>query len=166
MRLAARSDGGLGGTEGSLVAAPLTGDPSAVLFAGGTLAKGNFYSGDITAFSFTGGVRRGQNLTWTLAWSRILIDLPVGEFHTDLASLRLNWSITPKSYFETLSQYSNRTNRLTHNIRLSLLSKSSTGLFVVYNTGMLMRDYLDPHGTERQVESQAVFIKFNYLLDY
>ena len=141
-------------------------DPSAPLFGGGTLAIGDFYSGDITAFSFSGGLRRGQNLTWTLTWARNDIELPMASFTTDLASLRFNWSITPKSYFQTLSQYSNRTNQLSHNIRLGLLSTSSTGLYVVYNTGMLMRDYVDPHSVERRVETQAFFIKFNYLLDY
>ncbi len=141
-------------------------DPSATFFGGGTLAIGDFYSGDIKALSFSGGVRKGQNLTWTLTWARNQIDLPVGAFHTDLASLRFNWSITPKSYFQTLSQYSNRTNQMSHNIRLGLLSTSSTGLFVVYNTGMLMRDYLDPHSVERRLESHAFFLKFNYLLDY
>ena len=141
-------------------------DPSAPLFGGGTFAIGDFYSGDITAYSLTGGVRKGQNLTWTLTWSRNFIDLPVGKFHTDLASLRFNWSITPKSYFQTLSQYSNRTNQLSHNVRLGLLSTSSTGLFLVYNTGMLMRDYVDPHSVERRIETQAFFVKFNYLLDY
>ena len=141
-------------------------DPSATLFGAGTFAVGNFYSGDITAYSFSGGVRKGQNLTWTLIWSRNDIELPTATFKTDLASLRFNWSITPKSYFQTLSQYSNRTNQLSHNIRLGLLSTSSTGLYVVYNTGMLMRDYVDPHSVERRIETQAFFIKFNYLLDY
>lgn len=141
-------------------------DPSATFFGGGTFAVGNFYSGDITALSLTGGVRKGQNLTWTFSWSRNNIDLPVGAFNTDLASLRFNWSITPKSYFQTLSQYSNRTNQLSHNIRLGLLSTSSTGLFVVYNAGTLMRDYVDPHSVERRIETQAFFVKFNYLLDY
>ena len=141
-------------------------DPSATFFGGGTFAVGDFYSGDITAYNLMGGVRKGQNLTWMLTWARNMIDLPVGEFHTDLASLRFNWSITPKSYFQTLSQYSNRTNQMSHNIRLGLLSTSSTGLYVVYNTGMLMRDYLDPHDRERRLETQAFFVKFNYLLDY
>lgn len=141
-------------------------DPSAVAFGGGSVAKGNFYSGDITAFSLTGGVRKGQNLTWTLTWARNMIDLPVGAFNTDLASLRFNWSISTKSYFQTLSQYSNRTNQMSHNLRLGLLSTSATGLFVVYNTGMLMRDYIDPHSVERRLETHAFFIKFNYLLDY
>ncbi len=141
-------------------------DPSATFFGGGNIASGDFYSGDIKSLSLTGGVRRGQNLTWTLTWARNFIDLPVENFRTDLASLRFNWSITPKSYFQTLSQYSNRTNQLSHNIRLGLLSTSSTGLFVVYNTGMLMRDYLDPHNVERRLETHAFYVKFNYLLDY
>ena len=156
----------IGGYQFGETIANFQSDPSAVLFGGGSFAVGDFYSGGIRALSLTGGVRRGQNLTWTLTWARNNIDLPVGKFHTDLASLRFNWSITPKSYFQTLSQYSNRTNQLTHNIRLGLLSTSSTGLFVVYNTGMLMRDYLDPHSVERRLETQAFFIKFNYLLDY
>ena len=141
-------------------------DPSAVMFGGGSFAVGSFYDGDITTYSLSGGVRKGQNLTWTLTWARNMIDLPVGAFNTDLATLRFNWSITSKSYFQTLSQYSNRTNQLSHNIRLGLLSTSSTGLFVVYNTGMLMRDYLDPHSVERRLETHAFFVKFNYLLDY
>ncbi len=141
-------------------------DPSATFFGGGNFAVGDFYSGAIKALSLTGGARKGQNLTWTLTWSRNFIDVPASSFRTDLASLRFNWSITPKSYFQTLSQYSNRTNRLSHNIRLGLLSTSSTGLFVVYNAGLLMRDYLDPHSVERRIETQAFYVKFNYLLDY
>ena len=141
-------------------------DPSAAFFGGGNFAVGDFYSGGIKALSFTGGVRRGQNLTWTLTWARNYIDLPVRSFRTDLASLRFNWSITPKSYFQTLSQYSNRTNQVSHNVRLGLLSTSSTGLFVVYNTGMLMRDYLDPHSVERRLQTQAFYVKFSHLIDY
>ena len=118
------------------------------------------------AVSLTGGLRKGQDLTWTLTWVRNMIDLSVGAFNTDLASLRFNWSISTKSYSQTLSQYSNRTNQQSHSVRLGLMSASAAGLFVVYNTGMLVRDYIDPHSVERRLETHAFFIKFNYLLDY
>ena len=53
-----------------------------------------------------------------------------------------------------------------HNIRLGLLSASSTGLFVVFNTATTTVGFLDPHDVERRTISRALFIKFTYLLDY
>ena len=58
------------------------------------------------------------------------------------------------------------TNQIGHNIRLGLLSTSSTGFFVVYNTATTTRGFLDPHDIERRTLSRALFVKFSYLLDY
>jgi hypothetical protein len=141
-------------------------DPSAALFLSGTAATGDFYNGTIRTLSFQGGYRRGSNLTWIGSWVRNFIRLPVGDFNTDLIGLRFNWSFTPKSFLQTLSQYNSQTGQIGHNIRLGLLSTSSTGLFVVFNTANATRDYLDPHQVERRTLSRALFVKFNYLLDY
>ena len=141
-------------------------DPSARFFVSGNAATGNFYDGTIRSLSATGGYRRGKNLTWTGSWARNFIDLPVGDFNTDLVGLRFNWSFTPKSFLQTFSQYNSRTNQVGHNVRLGLLSTSSTGFFVVYNTRQLTRDFLDPHEIQRRTLSRALFVKFNYLLDY
>ena len=141
-------------------------DPSARFFVSGNAATGNFYDGTIRSLSVTGGYRRGKNLTWTGSWARNFIDLPVGDFNTDLVGLRFNWSFTPKSFLQTFSQYNSRTNQVGHNVRLGLLSTSSTGFFVVYNTRQLTRDFLDPHEIQRRTLSRALFVKFNYLLDY
>jgi hypothetical protein len=46
------------------------------------------------------------------------------------------------------------------------LSTSSTGLFIVFNTATSTRDYFDPHDVQRRTMSRALFVKFNYLLDY
>ena len=141
-------------------------DPSAVLFLTGFVWMGGFYEGTIKSLDFGGGVRRGQNVTWTATYAKNFIRLPAGNFNTDLLNLRFNWSFTPKSYFQTLTQYNSRTNQIGHNLRLGLLSTSSTGFFVVYNTGIATRDFLDPHGIERRTATRALFVKFNYLLDY
>jgi hypothetical protein len=141
-------------------------DPSAPLFLTGTAAVGDFYNGTIRTLNFQGGYRRGRNLTWVGSWIRNYIKLPVGNFNTDLVGLRFNWSFTPKSFLQTFSQYNSQTGQIGHNIRLGLLSTSSTGLFVVYNTASATRDYLDPHDVERRTLSRALFVKFNYLLDY
>ena len=141
-------------------------DPSATVFISGNAAKGDFYSGTIRTLSARGGVRRGKNLTWTGSWVRNFIDLPGGKFNTDLVGLRFNWSFTPKSFLQTFSQYNTVTNQIGHNIRLGLLSTSSTGFFVVYNTATTTRGFLDPHDIERRTLSRALFVKFSYLLDY
>ena len=141
-------------------------DPSATVFISGNAAKGDFYNGTIRTLSARGGVRRGKNLTWTGSWVRNFIDLPAGKFNTDLVGLRFNWSFTPKSFLQTFSQYNTVTNQIGHNIRLGLLSTSSTGFFVVYNTATTTRDFLDPHDIERRTLSRALFVKFSYLLDY
>jgi Domain of unknown function (DUF5916) len=141
-------------------------DPSATFFLSGNLAKAGFYDGTLRTINTTLGYRKSQNLTWTGSWVRNFIDLPEGYFNTDLVGLRFNWSFTPKSYLQTFSQFNSRTNQIGHNIRLAFLSTSSTGLYVVYNTGISTRDFTDPHDVERRTLNRALFIKFNYLLDY
>ena len=131
-----------------------------------TAAAGSFYDGTIRTLSFRGGYRYSQNVSLTGSYIRNFIRLPVGDFNTDLLGLRFNWSFTPKSFLQTFSQYNSETNEISHNIRLALMSTSSTGLFVVYNTGVSTRDFRDPHDIERRTLSRALIIKFNYLLDY
>ncbi len=141
-------------------------DPSAPLFLRGNAAVGDFYNGTIRTLNFEGGYRHGRNLTWTGTFVRNFVRLPVGDFNTDLVGLRFNWSFTPKSFIQTFSQYNSTTNQIGHNIRLALLSTSSTGLFVVYNTATSTTDFRDPHDIERRTLSRALFIKFSHLLDY
>ncbi len=141
-------------------------DPTARVFAGTRLATGTFYGGSIRTLTFNAGYRKGRNITWTAAWTRNIIRIPVGNFNTDLASLRFNWSFTPKSYVQTLTQYNNSARQISANIRLALLSTSSTGFFVVYNTRAATYEFLDPHETERRTMSRALFLKFNYLFDF
>ena len=141
-------------------------DPSAPLFMDGDVAVGDFYNGTIRTLNFEGGYRYGSNLTWTGTFVRNFVRLPVGDFNTDLVGLRFNWSFTPKSFLQTFSQYNSTTNQIGHNIRFALLSTSSTGLFVVFNTATSTTDFRDPHDIERRTLSRAFFIKFSHLLDY
>ena len=141
-------------------------DPSAPLFLGGNTAVGDFYNGKIRTLNFQGGYRRGKNLTWTGSFIRNFVRLPVGDFNTNLIGLRFNWTFTPKSFLQTFSQYNSTTNQIGHNIRFALLSTSSTGLFVVYNTAASTTDFRDPHDIERRTLSRALFLKFSHLLDY
>ena len=141
-------------------------DPTARFFADGNFSVGHFYSGAIRTLNFNGGYRRGRNLTWSGGYVRNFIRLREGAFTTDLAGLRFNWSFTPKSYLQAFTQYNSRTNQVGANIRLALLSTSSTGFFLVYNTRASTTDYVDPHEVQRRTLSRVLLLKFNYLFDF
>ncbi|PWU05521.1 MAG: hypothetical protein C5B51_14240 [Terriglobia bacterium] len=139
---------------------------SARVFAGLRTSTGSFYSGTIRAFVFSAGVRKGTNLTWTGSYARNFINLREGDFTTDLVGFRFNWSFTPKSYLQSFTQYNSRTAQIGTNIRFALLSTSSNGLFVVFNTRAATVDYTDPHGIARVTQSRALLVKYNRLFDF
>lgn len=141
-------------------------DPTAPLFADGNLSAGSFYRGSIRTININGGYRRGRNVTLSGGFIRNFIDLPEGNFKVDLASFRFNWSFTPKSYLQSLIQYNSQDRQVGANIRLAVLSTSSTGFFFVYNSRSLTQDYLDPHEIRRRTLSRVVYFKFNYLFDF
>lgn len=141
-------------------------DPTAPLFADGNFSAGGFYRGSIRTINVNGGYRHGQNVTLSGGYLRNFIRLPEGNFHVDLASVRFNWSFTPKSYLQSLIQYNSQDRQIGANIRLALLSTSSTGFFFVYNSRTLTGDYLDPHEIRRRTLSRVVYFKFNYLFDF
>ncbi|MEW5975685.1 MAG: DUF5916 domain-containing protein [Acidobacteriota bacterium] len=143
-----------------------TSDPSARLFWGGNTAIGDFYSGTIRTISINSGYRIGYRYAFTGNYVRNWIRLPEGDFNTDLIGQRFNWALSPKSYFQSFLQYNSRTNQVGVNLRLALLSTSSTGFFLVYNSRVSTADYLDPHETERRTLSRALFAKFSYLFDF
>lgn len=144
-----------------------TTDPSAPTFGSGNTAFGDFYGGTIRTVNVNGGYRIGYAYTFTGSYVRNWIRLPEGNFNTDLVGYRFNWSLSPKSYFQSFIQYNSRSNQVGINLRLGLLSTSSTGLFVVYNSRVSTIDYADPHeNMERRTLSRAFFVKYNYLFDF
>ena len=94
---------------------------------------GGFYSGDRVALTPALQMRLGEKFVGELSWSQNDVDLPEGEFTTDLGLLRLAYSFTPKVMLEALLQYNNVDDLLSSNLRFSWLRKANTGLYVVFN---------------------------------
>lgn len=155
-----------GAYQYSEVIANFSTDPSASVFGSGNAAAGDFYGGTIRTISLNGGRRIGYAYTLRGSYAHNWIRLPEGRFDTDLIGFRFNWSLSPKSYFQTFLQYNSRTNQVGINLRLGLLSTSSSGLFLVYNSRISSIDYLDPHEVERRTLSRAFFVKYNYLFNF
>ena len=141
-------------------------DPSATQFFNGNAAVGSFYNGKISSFNLRGGYRIGKSLSWTGSWIGNFIKLPVGEFGAHLIGLQFKWSITPKNLLQSFSQYNSVTREIGHNIRLGILSKSSNGLYVVFNTLRNNLGFRDPHEVYRNTVSQSLFLKYTHLFEF
>jgi hypothetical protein len=96
---------------------------------------GGFLSGTQKSFALTLAGRRGSKANTSIRWGQNNIDLPEGSFQTNLIQWRVNYSITPLMFAESLVQYNDRINTWSANLRFGWLSRAGTGLFLVYNEG-------------------------------
>ena len=108
-------------------------NPSAPFSGNISFRHGSFYDGDIKAIESDVSTRIGTRFIGSIGWTRQNIDLPSGSFHTDLIPLKLSYAFTTLASVQALVQYNNQSSLLSSNVRLALLNRSGTGLFVVYN---------------------------------
>jgi hypothetical protein len=147
-------------------------DESSRLYTTGRYSWGDFYSGKIRTVELGGGLRSSFRYLLSARYIRNDVELPVGDFATDLAILQFTYSFTPKSYVQSLIQYNSANNQFGVNIRLAMIRIANTGLFVVYKSRF---DTLGLHPDEdpgilptpyRRTLNRALLAKFTYLFDF
>ncbi len=109
------------------------GNASATFYPTIYCQTGGFYDGAQRGCNASINGRIGAVFQASIGWRRDIVELPYGDFTSDLVPVRLNYSFTPLRRLEALIQYNSQTASLSSNIRLVLLDRSGTGLFLVYN---------------------------------
>ena len=94
---------------------------------------GGFFNGDRVTLNPSIRFRSGEKLKGELVYAHNEIDLPGGDFETDLGRLRLSYAFTPKLFVEGLLQYNNTVDQWSANLRFGWRDDSNNGLYVVYN---------------------------------
>ncbi|MGE0704666.1 MAG: DUF5916 domain-containing protein [Vicinamibacterales bacterium] len=94
---------------------------------------GGFFGGTRAQTTPSITARIGETFNTTLSWARNNIDLPWGEFTTNLIQSRVSYSFTPEIFVQSLIQYNDRADVWSTNLRFGWYLEGSTGLFVVYN---------------------------------
>ena len=120
---------------------------------------GGFYSGDRVAISPTVQLRLAEKFVGEFGWQQNDVDLPEGDFTTDIGLFRMAWSFTPKIAVEALFQYNNRDDALATNLRFSWLRKANTGLYLVFND---IQGYDAYPGAQ---PDRSLIAKYTYLFD-
>ena len=120
---------------------------------------GGFFGGDRVSLTPSVRYRLGERLTGQVQWIHNDIDLPGGDFETNLGRTRLSYSFTPKIFVEALVQYNDRIDDWSTNLRFGWLQRAGAGFYVVYNE---TRD-IGSAGTG--VPERSLIIKLSRLVD-
>jgi hypothetical protein len=136
-------------------------NPSAPVSGTLRFRHGDFYDGDTIGFESEMSTRIGTRFIGSVGWNRQNIDLPGGSFHTDLVPVKVSYAFTTLASIQALVQYNSQSSLFTSNIRLALLNRSGTGLFVVYND---RRDttIVNPYETL----GRSFIVKYTRLFDF
>ncbi|MCC6989659.1 MAG: hydrolase, partial [Acidobacteria bacterium] len=122
---------------------------------------GGFFSGHRRTINPTVRFRAGHQLTGEVSYQRNDVDLPQGDFVTNLVRTRLSYSFTPRLFVQSLVQYNDRADVWSMNLRVGWLQAANTGLFVVYNDTRGLYE-LNP---TPQREDRSLVIKFSRMFD-
>ncbi len=96
---------------------------------------GRFFTGDRTDVGYTGRVRLSSRLAFEPRLSINFIDLPEGTFTTTIAGVRAIYTMSPRMFVESLTQFNSSSNSLGINIRYRWEYTPGSDLFVVYTEG-------------------------------
>lgn len=128
------------------------------------IVAGGFFGG--RRVSTTAGVnaRLGETFNTTVSWNRNDVNLPSGEFVTNLLRTRVSYSFSPRIYLQALLQYNDRADIWSTNLRFGWLQASNTGLFVVLNDTV---DLADPDFGRTAIRrtGRTLTVKYSRLFD-
>jgi hypothetical protein len=120
--------------------------------------SGEFYDGYKRSYQIGGTFRMNQHLNVSLSDSINDIDLPTGSFVTNLVTGRVNYYFSTKVFVNALLQYNTDTQQWSSNIRLDIIHRPLSDIYIVYNerhdsvTGGML--------------SRAVIAKMTYLMAF
>jgi hypothetical protein len=122
---------------------------------------GGFFGGDRVTLNPTLRMRAGDALTAQIDYQRNDINLPWGEFVTNLVRTRVSYSFTSRIFTQALVQYNDRADLWSMNFRFGWLQAANTGLFVVYTDTKGLYDLFErPERTDR-----SLTVKYSYMFD-
>ncbi len=122
---------------------------------------GHYYDGDFNGVEIASEYRITPQMTASLGWTHQDIKLPYGNFVNNLVPMKVNYSFTTLANISALLQYNGQTGLFSSNVRLALLNRSGTGLFVVFND---RRDLLS--STSLETLGSSFVVKYTRLVDF
>jgi hypothetical protein len=119
---------------------------------------GEFYDGYRRNYTVGGTLRMNEHFNVSLSDQINDIDLPSGSFTTHLVTGRVNYYFNTKVFVNALVQYNTDTNQWSSNVRLDIIHRPLSDIYLVYN---------ERHDSRSgALVSRAVIAKMTYLLAF
>ena len=127
-----------------------------------SLRMGDFWSGENNAISFSGGrIELSPQLSIEPSYALNKVELPEGDFRTELGRFRVTYTISPRMYFSGLVQYDSRASSFSTNFRFRWEWAPGSELFVVYSDDRDTDPFMNP--SSMQLRNRGWAIKINRL---
>ena len=123
--------------------------------------QGGFFSGTRREAAWRGRVEVTSQFSLEPIVSMNWIDLPAGDYDTNLIASRINYTLSPRSFLAAFLQYNTAANSLSTNVRFRWEYEPGSDFYVVYNS---LRDTLAPGYPE--LNTQALIVKFTRLFRF
>jgi hypothetical protein len=123
---------------------------------------GGFFSGNRVTLNPTLRIRPSEAFNLEVAYSRNDVNLPEGDFVTNLVRTRVSYAFNARTFVQSLLQYNDRSDLWSINVRLGWLQAANTGLFIVYNDTRGLYD-LFPSSPRRM--DRSLIVKFSRMFD-
>ena len=138
-------------------------DGSRILSGSVKATFGEFFNGRRDEYGASLDWRQGPRLRLQLSIDRNLISLPIegGEFSATIVSADVGLAASRKLFGNALIQYDNFSQALQANLRVDWIHTVGSDLFLVFDTGYLLGDLLDPH--QARWQRHAGVLKLTYL---
>ena len=99
----------------------------------GRWAVGDFYDGYKQTYSFGGAAQLKGRLNTSMTLVRNQIQLPAGQYSTNLVQGRVEYGFSTRTFVNALVQYNTDVREWSSNIRLNIIHRPLSDFFIVYN---------------------------------
>jgi hypothetical protein len=121
---------------------------------------GQFYDGTIRGIGAGIDLKTGSRFTSNILYGHNRVQLSAGSFTTDLVSLRMLYTFSPRMFLKAFIQWNSDGNTVIANILFNFIHTPGSDLFLVYN------EEISGFGTHPVSENRALLLKFTYLFDF
>ncbi|HAC06527.1 MAG TPA: hypothetical protein DCF71_11770, partial [Gemmatimonadetes bacterium] len=124
----------------------------------------DFYDGTRTDTRVTLGARMSSKLSAEASYARNDIELPAASFDVELASLRIDYALSPAMTLRAISQYNSSTDQWSTSARFRYTYMPGSDIYLVYDE--LRRDLDDPTGLGvlNEYRDRRLILKVTHLL--